>query len=75
MLMRVRIREQINRSGIVVATCCRPPDEEDEVEEVFFRQLEETIQSQLLVLLWNYNHPDTCRRNSTRGHKQSRFPR
>lgn len=43
MLMRVRIREQINMSGIVVAICCGPRDEKDEVEEVFFRQLEETI--------------------------------
>lgn len=35
MQMRVRIREQTDMGGIVVAICCRPPDQEGEVEEVF----------------------------------------
>lgn len=36
--------------GIVVAICYRHPDQEDELEEVFLRQLEETLLSQALVL-------------------------
>lgn len=36
--MKVRIREQSNMGGIVVEICCRPPDQEYEVEEAF-RQL------------------------------------
>lgn len=58
--------------GDVVDVCYRPPDQEDEVEKVFFRQLVKASRSQALVLTWNYNHPNICRRVSKGEHKQSR---
>lgn len=67
--MRVRIREQTNMDGIVVATCCRPPGQEDEVKEVFLP----TRGSRMVAesdLEWNSDNSGTCRRDSTGGHKQ-----
>ncbi|GAB0204077.1 mitochondrial enolase superfamily member 1 [Grus japonensis] len=42
------------------ATRNRPPDQEEEVDEAFYRQLEVASQSQALVLMGDFNHPDIC---------------
>ncbi|GAB0182177.1 hypothetical protein GRJ2_000683000 [Grus japonensis] len=37
-----------------------PPDQEEEVDEAFYRQLEVASRSQALVLMGDFNHPDIC---------------
>jgi len=39
---------------IVVGVHYRPPDQEEEVSEAFYRQLKETSQSQALVLMQDF---------------------
>jgi len=42
------------------------------VDEALYRQLGETSYSQALVFMGIFSHPDTCWRENTAGHKQSR---
>ncbi|PKU33654.1 zinc finger swim domain-containing protein 6- hypothetical protein [Limosa lapponica baueri] len=44
----------------------------EEVDEAFFRQLEEASLLQALVLVVDWNHPNICWRDNTAGHKQSK---
>ncbi|CAM4677035.1 unnamed protein product [Caretta caretta] len=53
-------------------SCYRPPDQGDEVDEAFFRQLTEVTRSQALVLMGDFNHPDICWESNTAVHTQSR---
>ncbi|KAJ7403117.1 hypothetical protein BTVI_80475 [Pitangus sulphuratus] len=50
----------------------RPPDQEEELDEVFYRELETASKSQELVLVGDFNYPDICRRSNTVKHKQSK---
>ncbi|PKU30953.1 rna-directed dna polymerase from mobile element jockey-like [Limosa lapponica baueri] len=43
--------------------CDTPWDQEEEVDEAFYRQLEIASQSQALVLMGDFNHPDICWQN------------
>jgi len=36
----------------------RSPDQEEEADEAFYRQLKVASQSQALVLVGDFNHPD-----------------
>jgi len=36
----------------------RPPDQEEEVDKAFYKQLQAASQSQALVLMGDFNHPD-----------------
>jgi len=56
----------------VVGVYCRPPDQEEEVDEAFYRQLKVASQSQALVLLVDFNHPDISWEDHTARHAQSR---
>ena len=55
----VRIKGQATMPHTVVGVCYGPPDQEEEVNEAL-RQLEVTSQSQTLVLLGHFNHPEIC---------------
>ena len=45
----------------VVGGCCYgAPDEEEEVDEAFFRQLEEASYLQALVLMADLNYANIC---------------
>ncbi|GAB0204618.1 mitochondrial enolase superfamily member 1 [Grus japonensis] len=50
----------------------RPPDQEEEVDEAFYRQLEVALRSQALVVVEDFNHPDICWNDNTARHAQSR---
>ncbi|GAB0208569.1 cAMP-dependent protein kinase inhibitor alpha [Grus japonensis] len=50
----------------------RPPDQEEEVDEAFYRQLEVASQSQALVLMGDFNHPGICWNSNMAKHAQSR---
>ena len=63
---------QTNTGDVVVGICYRPPDEEEEVDEAFFIELEEASCSQALVLMKDFNHHQVCWKDNTAGHKQSK---
>jgi len=50
----------------------RPPDQEEEVDEAFYKQLQAASQSQALVLMGDFNHPDISWEDHTTRHMQSR---
>jgi len=50
----------------------RPPDQEEEIDETFYRQLQAASQSQALVLLGDFNHPDISWEDHTVRQRQSR---
>jgi len=47
----VRIKGQAHTGNITVGVYYRPPDQEEEVHEAFYRQLQAASQSQALVLM------------------------
>ena len=49
--LRVRTKGQTHTGDTVVCLYYRPPDQEVEVEEAFYRQLKVTSQSHILVLM------------------------
>ncbi|GAB0206526.1 hypothetical protein GRJ2_003118200 [Grus japonensis] len=68
----VRMKGQANMGDTVVGDYYRPPDQEEEVDEAFYRQVEVASQSQALVLMGDLNHPDICWKGNTARHAQSR---
>lgn len=50
--------------------CYRMPGQE--VDETFYRQLKSALKSQALVLVGDFNYPDTFWKSYTAKHKQSR---
>ncbi|GAB0208952.1 hypothetical protein GRJ2_003360900 [Grus japonensis] len=66
------MKGQANMGDTVVGVYYRPPDQEEEVDEAFYRQLEVASQSQALVLMGDFNHPDICWKSNTAKHAQSR---
>ena len=46
----VRIKGQAHKGDITVGVYYRPPDQEEEADEAFYRQLQAASQSQALVL-------------------------
>jgi len=55
--------------GIIVGVYYRPPDQE---EEIFCRHLKAASQSQALVVMGDFNHPDICWEDHTARHTHSR---
>ncbi|CAM5095768.1 unnamed protein product [Natator depressus] len=68
----VKFKSVSNKGDVVVGVCYRPPDQEDEVDEAFFRQLMEVTTLQALVLMGDFNHPDICWESNTAVHRQCR---
>ncbi|CAM5117140.1 unnamed protein product [Natator depressus] len=68
----IKFRSVSNKSDVVVGVCYRPPDQGDEVDEAFFRQLAEATRSHALVLMGDFNFPDICWESNTVVHRQSR---
>ena len=68
----VRIKGQAHMSDTVVGVYYRPPDQEEEVDEAFYSQLNVASQSQSPVLIGDFNHPDICWEDHTARHTQSR---
>ena len=50
----------------------RPPDQEEEVDEGLFLQLQKASRSQALILTGEFNHPDICWKSGTANCKPSR---
>jgi len=68
----LRIKGRAGTGDIIVRVCYRPPNQEDQTDEALCRQIGAASCSQDLVLLGNFSHRDTCWRDDTAGHKQSR---
>ncbi|GAB0182893.1 hypothetical protein GRJ2_000754600 [Grus japonensis] len=68
----IRIKGREGRGDIVFGICYRPPNQEDQADEALYRQIGAASHSQDLVLVEDFSHPDTCWRDNTAGHKQSR---
>jgi len=66
---RVRIRGNINKADIMVGVCYKPPNQDEEADKIFYKQLGEVSQSLALVLI---NLPDVCWKYNTVERKQSR---
>ncbi|KAK4830597.1 hypothetical protein QYF61_012023 [Mycteria americana] len=68
----VRIRGKANNADIVVGVCYRPPNQDEETDELFYKQLGEASRSLALVLVGDFNLPDVCWKYNTAERNQSR---
>jgi len=50
----------------------RPPDQEKKVDEAFYKQLKVASESQALVLMGDFNHPDISWEDHTARQARSR---
>jgi len=66
------LKGQAHMGDIVVGVYYRSPDQEEEVAEAFYRQLKVASQSQALVFMGDFNHPDICWEDHATRHMQSR---
>ncbi|RMB94617.1 hypothetical protein DUI87_29432 [Hirundo rustica rustica] len=56
----VRIKGKANKAGILLGVCYCPPIQEEEVDNLFYKQLENVSGSSALVLVGDFNLPDIC---------------
>ena len=68
----VKIRGNSKKADIMVGVCYRPPNQDEEVNEIFCKQLGEVSRSLTLVLVGYSNLPDVCWKYNTAERKQSR---
>ena len=68
----VRIKGQAHTGDFTVGVYYRPPDQEEEVNEAFYKQLQAASESQALVLMGDFNHPDVSWEDHTARQAQSR---
>jgi len=68
----VRIKGQPHMGDVIVSVYYRPPDQEEEVDEAFYKQLKVPSQSLALVLMGDFNHLDIRWEDHTARHMQCR---
>ncbi|TRZ10607.1 hypothetical protein HGM15179_016504 [Zosterops borbonicus] len=68
----VRIKGRANKVDIVLGVCYRPPNQEEEVDNLFYKQLETVSGTSALVLVGDFNLPDICWELNTAEKRQSR---
>ncbi|TRZ08141.1 hypothetical protein HGM15179_018968 [Zosterops borbonicus] len=68
----VRIKGRANKADILLGVCFRPPNQEEEVHNLFYKQLETVSGSSALVLVGDVNLPDICWEHNTAEKRQSR---
>ena len=56
----VRIMGRANKVDVLVGVCYRLSYQDEETDEVFYKQLAEIVQSPALVLMGDFNFPDVC---------------
>lgn len=54
----VRIKGQANKGDVTVGVYYRPPRQDDDTDELFFKDLRDTSRSAALVLMGDSNLPD-----------------
>lgn len=65
------MRGKANKADILVRVCHRPPNQNEEADEAFYKQLAEVMQSPDLALMGDFNLTDTCWKYNTAERKQS----
>ncbi|GAB0208309.1 hypothetical protein GRJ2_003296600 [Grus japonensis] len=68
----IRIRGKANKADILLGVCYRPSNQDEEADEIFYKQLGEVSQLLALVLMGDFNLPDVCWKYNTAERKQSR---
>ncbi|GAB0203746.1 hypothetical protein GRJ2_002840200 [Grus japonensis] len=68
----VRMRGKANKADILLGVCYRPPNQDEEAGEAFYKWLAEVSQLLALVLVGDLNLPDVCWKYNTAERKQSR---
>ncbi|RMB93593.1 hypothetical protein DUI87_30292 [Hirundo rustica rustica] len=68
----VRIKWKANKADILLGVCYRPPNQEEEVDNLFYKQLGNVSRSSALVLVGDFNLPDICWELNTAEKRQSR---
>uniref|UniRef100_A0A493THY5 Reverse transcriptase domain-containing protein n=1 Tax=Anas platyrhynchos platyrhynchos TaxID=8840 RepID=A0A493THY5_ANAPP len=61
-----------NKASVLVRVCYRPPNQDEETDEEFYRQLTEIAKSLVIVLMGDFNFPDISWKHNTPQRKQSR---
>ncbi|RMB98191.1 hypothetical protein DUI87_25094 [Hirundo rustica rustica] len=64
--------EKANKADILLGVCYRPPSQEEEVDNLFYKQLENVSGSSALVPVGDFNLPDICWELKTAEKRQSR---
>lgn len=65
------MRGKANKADILVRVCHRPPNQNEEADEAFYKQLAEVMQSPDLALMGDFNLTDTCWKYNAAERKQS----
>ncbi|RMC21781.1 hypothetical protein DUI87_02650 [Hirundo rustica rustica] len=68
----VRIKGKANKADILLGVCYHPPNQEEEVVNLFYKQLGNVSGSSALVLVGDFNLPDICWELNTAEKRQSR---
>ncbi|GAB0179105.1 hypothetical protein GRJ2_000375800 [Grus japonensis] len=68
----VRTKGRAGTGDIIMEVCYRPPNQDNRADDALYRQIGAASHSQALVLREDFNHPDSCWRDNTAAHKQSR---
>jgi len=68
----IKMRGKANKVDILLGVCYRPPNQDEEVDEVFYKRLAEVSQSLALVLMGDLNLLDICWKYNRAWRKQSR---
>ncbi|RMC21511.1 hypothetical protein DUI87_02377 [Hirundo rustica rustica] len=68
----VRIKGKANKADILLGVCYHPPNQEEEVDNLFYKQLENVSGSSTLVLVGDFNLPDIIWELDTAEKRQSR---
>lgn len=68
----LRIRERANKADIQVGVCYRSPNQDEETDKAFCKQLAEIAQSPAVVLMGDFNFLNICWKYNIAQRKQSR---
>ena len=60
-----------NKANILVGLCYRPPNQDEETDEAFYKQLAEVVPLSALLLMRDLNFPEICWKYNTAQKKQS----
>ncbi|KAJ7398468.1 hypothetical protein BTVI_124379 [Pitangus sulphuratus] len=56
----VRISGKANKANILVGVCYRPPNQDEEADEIFYKQLPDASRLPALILVGDFNLLDIC---------------
>ncbi|PKU36607.1 adaptin ear-binding coat-associated protein 1 [Limosa lapponica baueri] len=68
----VRMKGKANKGDFVLGVCCRPPNQDEQVDEALYKRLAEVSQLPALVLVGDFNLPDICWKGNTAESRQAR---